>query len=303
MRVLVIGAGATGGYFGARLTQAGRDVTFLVRPPRADQLAERGLRVRDTDGHVDRVDIRTVTHDRLTDNFDIVLVAVKAYALPTAITDFSPAVGPHTAVIPFLNGMKHIDKLTAAFGPTNVYGGVLYLVTELADDGDVVHLGGKAEMRYGPLAPGDARAGQIHEALSGAGFQSDLSTTIEADMWEKWVYLASVTAVTCLMRGTVGDVTAVPGGTDLATAIGDEATAVATAAGFPPRPEAAKRLFATLTAPGAPTTSSVYRDLRQGRRLENEAVISDLVRRARALEVPTPLLAATDVNLAVYRAP
>ncbi|GAA1844840.1 ketopantoate reductase family protein [Asanoa iriomotensis] len=303
MHILVIGAGATGGYIGARLAQAGRDVTFLVRPRRADQLAERGLRIRRPDGAVERVDVRTVVRERLDEPFDIVLLAVKAYALPAAIKDFAKAVGPRTTVIPFLNGLGHIDALVAAFGPANVYGGVLYLATALGDDGDIGWLGGKEEMRYGPLTDGDDdRARQVHEALSGAGFPAELSGTIEADMWEKWVFLASLTTVTCLTRGTIGDVNAVPGGKEFATAAGEEATAVATAAGFPPRPEAAQRLLGTLTAPGAPTTSSVYRDLRQGRSLENDAIIGDLVRRARKLDVATPLLTATDVNLAVYQA-
>ena len=182
-----------------------------------------------------------------------------------------------------------------------MYGGVIYLATSLADDGEVVLLDRGAEMHYGPLKSDDRRAEQIHEALSGAGFRAELSSAIEADMWEKWVFIASITAVTCLMRGTIGDVNAVPGGTELATAVGEEAMAVATAAGFPPRPEAAERLLATLTTPGKPITSSVYRDLREGRRLENQAIISDLVRRGRSLGLSTPLLAATDVNLAVYQ--
>jgi 2-dehydropantoate 2-reductase len=302
MRILVIGAGATGGYFGARLTQAGRDVTFLVRPARAEQLAERGLRIRDVDGSVDRVDVRTVGHDRLAGPFDVVLLAVKAYALPAAMTDFAPAVGPDTRIVPFLNGLGHLPRLAAAFTPANVYGGVVYLVASLTDDGDIARLTPAQEMHYGPLADDRARAAQVHAALSGAGFPADLSADIEADMWDKWVYLASITAVNVLARGTLGDVNAVPGGTELAVAVGDEAMAVAAAAGFPPRRASADRVLATLTAAGTPTTSSVFRDLRQGRKLESEAIIGDLVRRARDLGVVTPLLAATDVSLAVHQA-
>ncbi|GIF52077.1 ketopantoate reductase [Asanoa ferruginea] len=304
MRILVVGAGATGGYFGARLAQAGRDVTFLVRPRRADQLAERGLRVRGPDGHDDRIDVNTVVKDRLADPFDIVLLAVKAYALDGAISDFTPAVGPATTIVPFLNGIGHIGRLTEAFGARRVYGGVCYVASTLTDDGDIVWLGGAQELRYGPLANGSGageHAAHVHDALAGAGFPAELSDTIETDMWEKWIFLASVTAVTCLARGTVGDVNAVEGGREFATAVTEEGNRVAVAAGFAPRAAATRRLLDTVTQPGAATTSSVFRDLRQGRPLENDAIITDLVRRARALDVATPLLDATDVNLAVYQ--
>ncbi|GIF73880.1 ketopantoate reductase family protein [Asanoa siamensis] len=298
MRILVIGAGAVGGYFGARLARAGRDVTFLVRPRRAADLAERGLRIREPDSAPERVDVTTV--ERVAEPYDIVLLAVKGYALDGAIRDLSPAVGPRTTIVPFLNGLAHIDTLVAAFG-VKVYGGVCYVATTLTDDGEIVRLGGPVRMSYGPLSGAPAQGAQeVHEALSDAGFDSALSDAIETEMWEKWVFLASVTAVNCLGRGTVGDVNAVPGGADLATAIADEAGRVARAAGFPPRPEATRGLLGTLTATGGTTTSSVYRDLRAGRRVERDAIVGDLVRRARDLEVPTPLLAAADVNLAVY---
>ncbi|GIF68567.1 2-dehydropantoate 2-reductase [Asanoa ishikariensis] len=299
MRILVIGAGAVGGYFGARLAQAGKDVTFLVRPGRAADLAARGLRIREPDSQPERIDVATV--ERVAEPYDIVLLAVKAFALDAAISDFSPAVGPRTTIVPFLNGLAHIDRLVNAFG-IKVYGGVCYVATTLTDDGEIVRLGGPRQLRYGPLSDAPTQgADEVHEALTGAGFDSDLSDTIETEMWEKWVFLASVTAVNCLARGTVGDVNAVPGGRDLATAIADEAGRVAAAAGFPPRPEATRNLLATLTEAGASTTSSVYRDLRAGRRVENDAIISDLVNRARDLAVPTPLFAAVDVNLAVYQ--
>ncbi|SNT38779.1 2-dehydropantoate 2-reductase [Asanoa hainanensis] len=299
MRILVIGAGAVGGYFGARLAQAGKDVTFLVRPRRAASLAADGLRIREPDSEPERVDVTTI--ERVADPYDIVFLAVKAFTLDGAIRDFSPAVGPRTTIVPFLNGLAHIDRLVADFG-VKVYGGVCYVATTLTDDGEIVRLGGPRQLRYGPL-PGAPAQGvdDVHEALSGAGFDSEVSDSIETEMWEKWVFLASVTAVNCLAGATIGDANAVPGGADFATAIADEAGRVATAAGFPPRPEATRNLLGTVTAAGATTTSSVYRDMRAGRRVENDAIIGDLVARARDLAVPTPLFAATAVNLAVYQ--
>src|SRR5689334_12024918 len=132
MRTLVVGAGATGGYFGGRLAQAGRDVTFLVRPGRAARLAERGLRIRSPDGETE---LRPRTVTAADGHYDLVLVAVKSYALETALTDLTPAVGPRTVVIPLLNGIRHIESLVRRFGADRAWGGVCMIHAMLDADG------------------------------------------------------------------------------------------------------------------------------------------------------------------------
>ena len=236
MTILVVGAGATGGYFGARLAQAGRDVTFLVRPHRAGQLRERGLRIVGPGaagaGQVVRPNL--VMAGELTEPADVVLLSVKATALEAAITDFAPAVGPRTAVVPFLNGMAHLAVLGKRFGESAVLGGVVLIAVQLSDEGDVVQLSPPASMTIG--AQDGTRTAQVREAygeLSGAGFDASISDEIIARMWQKWVFIATIGALTSLMRGTVGDIVAVPGGRDLGPAILAEATAVASAAGYP----------------------------------------------------------------------
>src|SRR5438874_6690709 len=116
MRILVVGAGAIGGYFGGRLLQAGRDVTFLVRPRRAAELASAGLVIKSPNGDVTLKDPPRVEADKLKDNFDVVLLSCKAFDLDDAIKSFAAAVGPNTAIIPMLNGMKHLDTLDSKFG-------------------------------------------------------------------------------------------------------------------------------------------------------------------------------------------
>src|SRR5271163_4196484 len=137
MRILVVGAGAIGGYFGGRLLQAGRDVTFLVRPRRAAQLAKTGLVVRSRLGDAELPNPPTITADALGEPFDLVLLSLKAYDLAAAIESFAPAVGPNTAILPLLNGMAHMDTLAARFGGGAALGGQCVVSLTLDPEGRI----------------------------------------------------------------------------------------------------------------------------------------------------------------------
>jgi 2-dehydropantoate 2-reductase len=300
MTILVVGAGATGGYFGARLAQAGREVIFLVRPRRAEQLRERGLRItgRDADQVVTP---RLVTADRLTGHADVVLVSVKASALAAAVTDFAPAVGPQTLVIPFLNGMSHLAVLNGRFGERTVLGGVVVVATQLNQEGDIVELGPAASLQIGTQdGSRTTRLQATYDLLSGAGFDLSISDDIIGEMWHKWVFIATVGALTCLMRGTVGEIVAVPGGPGLGPAILAEASAVSAAAGYPVAAARAASITQAVTQNGSPLTSSMSRDLADGRPVEVESVLADLASRGSALGVPTPLLDLATMHLRVH---
>src|SRR6185295_14734988 len=140
MRVLVVGAGAIGGYFGGRLLQARQDVTFLVRPKRASELAGAGLVIRSAAGEVTLKNPPTVQADKLTEKFDVVLLSCKAFDLDDAIASFTPAVGPQTAIIPLLNGMRHLDVLDKKFGRERVLGGQCGIAVMLDEHRHVVQL-------------------------------------------------------------------------------------------------------------------------------------------------------------------
>ena len=300
MRILVVGAGATGGYFGARLTQAGRDVTFLVRERRAETLRARGLRITGL-GEDEVVTPTLVTANEITDPADLVLLAVKATALPATLDDMAQAVGPDTLIVPFLNGMAHLDKLNDRFGDDNVLGGVVKVLTQLNDAGDIVRLAPFASLQIGPQ-DGQVTAGiqEAHDTLAGAGFDTTVSEDILAAMWHKWVFIATVGALTCLMRGTVGDIVAVPEGEKLGPAILAEAAAVSAAAGYSvPRTEL-DNTTRMITEPRSSFASSMYRDVSDRHHTEVEHVLADLTARARNLQVPTPLLDLATLHLRVY---
>jgi 2-dehydropantoate 2-reductase len=301
MRFLVVGAGATGGFFGASLAQAGRDVTFLVRSARAAQLRENGLAIVDPRGDVTTISPNVVTRDELAGPYDVVLLGVKAYQLESAIDDFAPAIASETAILPMLNGMRHIDILSARFGAEHVFGGTCIVSTTLDDAGRIVQLNDMQELGYGELDGTDSeRVRRIEHALHGAGFTANVSKRIVSDMWQKWVTLASLGGINATMRGTIGDVAAAPGGEAFALAYVEEATAVAAAAGHALSPAGLERIRTLLTAPGSPLTSSMYRDLLGNRPIEADAIVGDLVERARQLGVATPLVAAAYANLKIY---
>ena len=300
-RILVVGAGATGGYFGGMLAAAGRDVTFLVRPARAAALAERGLRIKSPDGTT-TVRPRVITADRVDGPYDVVLIAVKSYGLEQAMLDLAPAVGPHTVVIPLLNGMRHVAELLGAFGPDRVWGGVCMIHATLDDDGDVVRMTGLHRLGFGPLdAADDPRLAPVTEALAEAGFDAYASPTIVQDMWEKWVLLAGLGAATTLMRATVGDINRAPGGIAFGARIAAEALAIAAAAGHPARPGAVSIMQSAL-ATDEPMTSSMYRDMMAGLPVEADAILGDFVAEAEKRDVPVPTLSAAYTNLAIYAA-
>jgi 2-dehydropantoate 2-reductase len=303
MSILIVGAGATGGYFGARLAAAGRDVTYLVRERRAAQLHQRGLRITLPGGTTMVTEPNLVTAAQLAGTVpaDVVLVTVKAAGLHAVIDEAGPAAGPATAIVPVLNGMRHLDTLNAAFGADRVLGGVALLSAQLDRNGDIRLLNDATSLRIG--AQDRQRTPAVEQAggqLSGAGFPLSVSDDIVADMWSKWAFIAAAGAVTCLLRGTVGEITAA-GGDEVARAVVEETQAVARAAGYPVPDRDLHQTLAVLTTPGSPFTSSMYRDLQQGRPVEVEPILGDLTAAARKENVRTPLLDAATTALRVYQ--
>ncbi len=258
MRILVIGAGATGGYFGGRLLQAGRDVTFLVRPKRAELLAKNGLVIKSPAGDVTLKSPPTVVADKITTPFDVIILSCKAYDLDDAVSSFAAAVGSDTAIIPFLNGMKHLDVLDAKFGVDRVMGGQCQIASMLDADGVIHHLAPMHSMSFGERGtPKGDRAKRIEAALQGAMFEARASDVIMQEMYEKWVFLATLAGATSLMRAPAGAITAAPGGEQFIRGLRAEIASVAEAAGHAPRAEFLARTDGLLFAPGSQMTASL----------------------------------------------
>jgi 2-dehydropantoate 2-reductase len=301
MRVLVVGAGAIGGYFGGRMLQAGRDVTFLVRPKRASELASAGLVIKSPNGDVTLKNPPAVQADKLNEKFDVVLLSCKAFDLEDAIKSFAPAVGPQTAIIPLLNGMLHLDVLDNKFGRERVLGGLCAIAVTLNEKREVVQLQPMQSLTFGER---DGRMSErvraIADVFASGNFGSVASEQIIQDMWEKWVFLSSLAASTCLMRTAVGNILAAPGGKDFLLGMVDEVTAIATAAGHTPRGPFAERTRTMLTTEGSAMTASMFRDVKVGAPVEADHVIGDLIARAEAAKVSVPKLRTAYTHLKAY---
>jgi 2-dehydropantoate 2-reductase len=304
MRILVVGAGATGGFFGGRLAQIGRDVTFLVRQRRAEQLRN-GLEIISPLGDA-AIQPRLITADELRAKpqpFDLILLAVKAYALEHAIEDLAPAVGPETAILPLLNGMRQLDLLDARFGAERVIGGTCRINSDVDADGRVLQLSKLGDVTFGERnGEQTPRIARINEQLSGALFDIVLAPDILAAMWHKWYILASLNTICVLPQGTVGEVVAVPHGLAFANAAIDECIAVASANGYAPPATLIEWDRKRITLPGSDLTSSMYRDMKKNALVEADHVVGDLLARGEARNISTPLLRATYVQLKVYEA-
>ncbi|HEU4627143.1 MAG TPA: 2-dehydropantoate 2-reductase [Steroidobacteraceae bacterium] len=302
MKILIVGAGAIGGYFGGRLLEAGRDVTFLVRPRRAEQLRASGLRVRSPKGDLHIPSPPTVLAEQLSRPFDLILLSCKAYDLESAIESFTPAVGPNSAILPLLNGMRHLDVLEGRFGADAVLGGHCLISTALDAEGHIQHLNDTHVLTFGERSGArTARVSAIYAELAAGRFDTVLSDAILAEMWEKWIFIATLAGMSCLMRASLGDIVTAGGG-DLSLALRDECVEIAKAAGFAPRDTAVQRITAAITHAGSTLSASMLRDIERGARTEGEHILGDLLRRAPSNTRPLSMLRLAYIHVKAYEA-
>ncbi|WIM56519.1 ketopantoate reductase family protein [Pantoea anthophila] len=300
MRILMAGAGATGGYFGARLAQAGQDVTFLVRERRFQQLQMNGLVLQTPQG-TEKLEPQLIQARSLSDHYDLIIITVKSFALEQLMEDIAPAVGPDTLIMPILNGMRHIATLQQRFGDNKVIGGLCKINATLGESGEVIQMTPLHQLYYGALdGNNDARLQRVDAALRTSQVDNRFSDNIMDELWEKWLLLSTLGAVCCLARGDTQQILTTRGGEALLQGIFSEILAVISAEGYQPRPAVTARIFELLNNPETPMTSSMYRDLTQGFDIEADQVIGDLLLRAKRKGLMTPLLNAVDVNLQVY---
>lgn len=302
MRILVLGAGAVGGYFGGRMVEGGADVTFLVRDRRRAALARDGLRVKSAVGDL-KLAVKTIAAGEKMTPFDIVLLSSKAYDLDSAMESIAPAMGPDSAIVPLLNGMAHLDALSARFGARRVLGGACYIGATLDANGVVQHMGRMQSLVFGELdGQPSARVQAFADILARTKLDFDASRMIRQAMWDKFVLLAALATTTTLTRATVGEIMAAPSGEAFMLAALAECAAVAKAEGFAPTLAAYEGARGALTQRGSGFSASMMRDMLKGGPTEGDHVIGDLAHRAMARRVDTPILRTALTNLEAYEA-
>lgn len=301
MRTLILGAGGIGGYFGGRLAETGADVTFLVRPRRAEILREEGLTIDSPLGDA-YLDVKLATREPLDGPYDLVLLSCKAYDLETAMEAVRPAVGPNTSILPLLNGVAQMDTLDAAFGTQAVLGGLAHISVTLAANGGIRHLNRLQRLTLGARNEAQQRRCEaVAEFLSKAPFKTRLSDNVMQDMWEKFAFITAASAVTCLMRANVGAIMEARDGRLLTLKMLNECNAVAAAAGFPISAKARGWAEPFLTEPGSDFKASMLRDVESGAKVEADHLQGDMIRRGEKHGVATDLLRVAFCHLQAYQ--
>lgn len=302
-RILVLGAGGVGGYFGARLTEGGVDTTFLVRPARRDRLLAGGINIL-SDFFDDAAvpSVQAIATDEIDGPFDVILVTCKAYQLADAMEAIAPAVGPDTVILPVLNGMKQIDLLGARFGAQKVLGGTTYIGARLdAETGDIVHFGDFHRIAFGEMAGGrSARVDAIAALNDQVKFDLDLAEDISQLMWDKFAMLCAMSGANTLTRGTVGEILDTPSGEAFLMAILAECRDVAAALDHPVSQKTLDMYVGMFTTTGSKFASSMLRDVQGGRTTEGDHIIGDMVDRALSIGHATPILLGARAGLAIH---
>jgi 2-dehydropantoate 2-reductase len=300
MRIAVLGAGGVGGYFGGRLVEAGADATFLVREARAQILAERGLVIASELGDAR---LAVTTQIRAASPFDLVMLSCKAYDLDAALETIAGAVGPATAILPLLNGLAHLDRIAARFPQAKLFGGVAHISSTLAADGAVKHFGALNRILFGTRdGDRDARLEELHARFATTPVEARLSQNIDQELWDKFVFLATLAGITALMRASVGTILETQAGETLILRLLAECEAVARAEGHEPEPEKFDGFRAELIKRGSPLKSSMLRDIERGGRTEGEHILGDMLTRSARAGIEAPTLETALTHVRAYEA-
>lgn len=303
MRIVVMGTGGVGGYFGARLAQSGCDVGFVARGAHLQALRTRGLRIESPLGDALLENVQVSSDPAEFGPADVVLFGVKLWDTAEAARMIAPVIGPETAVISFQNGVVKDEILRDIVGPEHVVGGVCYIAASIAEPGLIRHTGTLQKLVFGEYDGGEsARVRRLREACAAAKIDAEISAAIARTIWEKFVFLVGLSGTTSLARTAIGPIRSNEASRAFLLDVMDEVVQVANAEGIGlPENFAQNRLAFTDTVP-ATMSSSMHGDLERGNRLEVEWLSGDVVRRGRKLGVPTPCNRAIADVLSIYSA-
>ncbi|MEE6451317.1 ketopantoate reductase family protein [Gottfriedia acidiceleris] len=301
MRILVLGAGGIGGYFGGRLVEKGEDVTFLVRAKRKKQLEENGLVIRSVNGDFS-FQPNLMTAKSPAETFDIVLFSTKSYHLSTAIQDVKPFVGDQTVILPLLNGIAHLNPLKRAFGEEKVIGGLCFIETTLNEAGEVVQTSKAARLVFGEfLSKETDRIKTIADAFSGSKAEFVHSKQIERDMWHKYLFITVMSGVTSLMRTPIGPIRESDGGRATIRELFEECANIMRSHGAPISSNIVDEHMKSIDALGYDMKSSLQRDMEKWSLVEGDHLQGYLLELAKKKDITAKLLELVYQNIKVYQ--
>jgi 2-dehydropantoate 2-reductase len=303
MRFGILGSGAVGGYYGAKLWQAGHDVTFIARGKHFDAIRHRGLEIRSPLG--DFVARAAAEEDTArVGRVDCVVLATKAYDNGSALPKLQPMIGRGTTVLTLQNGVDSVDECAAAVGPEAVIGGSAYIAAAVEAPGLIVQTGTHTRVVFGEVfRPGDGvspRVAAICDVLAGTGIEVEAVADARVPLWEKFIYLAPFAAFTGAARLPIGGIWKFPQVRDTFYDACREVERVARAEGVNVAADRISRIQNYMANLPPSTRSSLLIDLQQGKRIEVEALQGAVVRRGKKTGVPTPIHAALYAVLKPY---
>ncbi|OFD50367.1 2-dehydropantoate 2-reductase [Bacillus mycoides] len=300
MRILVLGAGGVGGFFGGRLVEKGEDVTFLVRSKRKQQLEEKGLVIRSVNGDFS-FQPKLITKEDRTSPFDVILFSTKAYHLNDATIDLKPFVGENTVIIPLLNGIAHLSLLQKEFGVEKVMGGLCFIETTLNDQGEIVQTSAANRLVFGEIKPQDSeRIKRISKAFADTKASFVLSENITQDMWHKYLFITVMSGMTTLMRAPIGPIRESDGGREFIRNLFAESVQIMKAMEAPVKDNIIEEHMKTIDKISYDMKSSMQRDMEKGSFIEGKHLQGYLLNLAEQFLIEAPLLGAVYQNLKVY---
>lgn len=300
MRILVLGAGGVGGFFGGRLVEKGEDVTFLVRSRRKQQLEEKGLVIRSVNGDYS-FQPKLITKEDRVSPFDVILFSTKAYHLNEAIEDLKPFVGGNTVIIPLLNGIAHLSLLQKEFGEEKVIGGLCFIETTLNNEGDVVQTSAANRLVFGEIRLQDSkRIKRISKAFAGTKASFVLSENILQDMWHKYLFITVMSGATTLMRAPIGPIRESDGGREFIRSLFEESVQIMRSMGAPVNDNIVGEHMKTIDKISYDMKSSMQRDMEKGSLIEGKHLQGYLLKLAKEMSIDVPVLSVVYENLKVY---
>jgi len=297
MRIAVVGAGGTGGYFGGLLAQAGQDVTFIARGTQLEALRTRGLTVESRLAGMFTVPVQATDDPNEVGPVDLILFCVKTYDTDAAAESIRPLIHSATMLLSLQNGIDNEERIARVTGHISGIGAVAYVTSAIKAPGIVAQTSGPGKIIFGALSGGEsARTERLRDMLQRAGIAAEVHPDIRVVLWQKFLFICAFSGVTAVSRLPIGTILADPVTHALFRGTSEEVEAVVRAGGVDLPADCVEQALATASAAEPWARGSLYHDLAGGRRLELESLNGEVVHRGREYGVETPL------NFAIYAA-
>ncbi|WP_409252994.1 ketopantoate reductase family protein [Bacillus sp. SCS-153A] len=300
MKILVVGAGAVGGYFGGRLAEKGEDVTFLVREGRRKQLEQTGLSIHSVHGDIE-LKPKTLVSGEISAPFDMIILSVKAYHLESAIESIEPYVGENTMILPLLNGISHMGMLVDRFSEHNVIGGLCFVESTLDSEGRVIQSSPIHDVVFGEVTGEKTdRIMKLQDTFTGTKANFTLSENINQDMWHKYLFITTLSGVTSLFRSPIGPIRDNESGLVTIKKTLGETAAIMRELSAPLADDIEGKQLEKLNSMGYDMKSSLQRDMEKELAIEADHLYGFLLHEAANHNLDAPTLSIIYANLKIY---